>query len=530
MPIYSPQTGNPFEDATEVSSVEQQDFVLLNDGSDDLQKSAIANLPFASTAHGHEIDEITGLEIALSDKATINHGHPIADIDGLVSVLDGKASAIHSHSISDVTNLQTTLDDKVSSTTLANTVSVLQQTDTSLQNQINSNSTAIANKANKTVTDDLNTAVTALQQNDTNLQNQITANTNNLINKSDKGHTHQISDVSGLLEKLSFQWTRKNSNGELIYKTLVDTQNGDVILSIPSGVSANQEFEIKKIFSSNYCKVTGISKINGYTLQTGDILFFDDSLTQASTTKLIYIDNTVGWLSFPSTAFNTVKPLSLPTDKLKQLFYSGNISGLTDGQSIQTWIDPISGLNASQSSAANRPIYKANIFGNNTIPSVLFQGSQIFNVDYSWILNQRFTICIVERREVSTTDIPLIGNSTSPAGTFVAFYTDPNAISFSFSILNVRQLKNTTGAYTTPTTRMWCLSSNSREQSLWLNGTKVTVGTSALATAYASGLIGGNSSNRFAGHIPLLAFYLGDMTDTEIKAVLDAANQTFKVY
>jgi hypothetical protein len=123
MPIYSPQTGNPFEDATSVTSAAQQDFVLLGD---DLRKIAIANLPFASVAHEHAIDEITGLQIALDGKASANHEHPISGIDGLVSVLDGKASAIHSHLISDVTNLQTTLDDKVSSTTLANTVSVLQ--------------------------------------------------------------------------------------------------------------------------------------------------------------------------------------------------------------------------------------------------------------------------------------------------------------------------------------------------------------------------------------------------------------------
>lgn len=32
------------------------------------------------------------------------------------------------------------------------------------------------------------------------------------------------------------------------------------------------------------------------------------------------------------------------------------------------------------------------------------------------------------------------------------------------------------------------------------------------------------------GHVGLIAFYEGDMSDAEIKAISDAVNETFKVY
>ncbi|GAA6621585.1 hypothetical protein [Scytonema sp. NUACC26] len=404
--------------------------------------------------------------------------------------------------------------------------SVLEAEIESLQSQLSNTATTVSGLQNqinaKANSLDIANTVSGLQQTDTNLQGQI-------ANKSEVGHTHLPADITGLSQSLSLQWTRRNANSEMVLKTLVDTSNGDLILSVPTNVTNNQEFEIKKIFASNYCRITGISKINGYSVNLNDLLFFDDALTQASTTKLIFIDSTIGWLSFPSSAFSKIQPLSLPTNKLKQLFYSGNISGIANGGTIQTWIDTISNLNASGGSAT-RPTLQTSIFGNNTIPGVLFNGSQWFQANLGWSNEGYITGCVVERRNSGATGLCCIGIGTTGANGFEMSYGTSGTTFYGRS-------RNITTAFTVPAydasnplTRIWTFSVNSRENSLWMNGNKVIVSTSNKPINSDNTYIGANAGFRYSGWMPLLALYSGDITDTEIKAISDAANQTFKVY
>jgi hypothetical protein len=74
----------------------------------------IADVPatFAPSAHGHALEDVTGLVSALAAKAATSHGHTISDVSGLQVELDDKADAAHGHSISDVTGLQSQLDGK----------------------------------------------------------------------------------------------------------------------------------------------------------------------------------------------------------------------------------------------------------------------------------------------------------------------------------------------------------------------------------------------------------------------------------
>lgn len=64
----------------------------------------------------HPISSITGLQVALDDKAPTGHTHSVSDVSGLQASLDSKASSVHTHAIVDVTGLQTALDSKASTT------------------------------------------------------------------------------------------------------------------------------------------------------------------------------------------------------------------------------------------------------------------------------------------------------------------------------------------------------------------------------------------------------------------------------
>lgn len=76
----------------------------------------LSNKPtsMAPTAHTHAQSEITGLETALSGKASSTHTHAQSDITGLATALSGKAASSHTHAQSDITGLETALAGKAS--------------------------------------------------------------------------------------------------------------------------------------------------------------------------------------------------------------------------------------------------------------------------------------------------------------------------------------------------------------------------------------------------------------------------------
>lgn len=80
--------------------------------------AARAALGAAAATHAHAIADVTNLQTTLNGKAATSHSHVISDVSGLQTALDGKqatgsyASAVHTHAIADVTGLQTALDGK----------------------------------------------------------------------------------------------------------------------------------------------------------------------------------------------------------------------------------------------------------------------------------------------------------------------------------------------------------------------------------------------------------------------------------
>jgi hypothetical protein len=73
---------------------------------------------FPPESHTHPTSAVTGLDTALSGKASTTHTHSISDTTGLQTALDGKqaagsyAAATHTHATSDVTGLDTALSGK----------------------------------------------------------------------------------------------------------------------------------------------------------------------------------------------------------------------------------------------------------------------------------------------------------------------------------------------------------------------------------------------------------------------------------
>lgn len=77
-------------------------------------KVPTAQLPdTASAEHTHDIEDVTGLNDALSGKSATGHKHTTSDITDFSTEMAKKADTSHTHEITNVTGLQTKLDNIV---------------------------------------------------------------------------------------------------------------------------------------------------------------------------------------------------------------------------------------------------------------------------------------------------------------------------------------------------------------------------------------------------------------------------------
>lgn len=65
-----------------------------------------------------DIVDVSGLTLALSEKAEVGHTHPMSDVTGLDTALNGKANTQHTHNMSDVNGLASALSSKADVTEL----------------------------------------------------------------------------------------------------------------------------------------------------------------------------------------------------------------------------------------------------------------------------------------------------------------------------------------------------------------------------------------------------------------------------
>lgn len=70
----------------------------------------------ANVEHSHETNDVTGLQDALDSKASLAHTHPTSDVTGLDGALAGKSDNGHKHVSADVTDLNDKLDAKANVT------------------------------------------------------------------------------------------------------------------------------------------------------------------------------------------------------------------------------------------------------------------------------------------------------------------------------------------------------------------------------------------------------------------------------
>lgn len=73
----------------------------------------------------HPIGAITGLQLALDDKANTLHNHTISQVTGLQSALDEKADSTHTQPISSILGLQDELNNKAAASSVTNLESTL---------------------------------------------------------------------------------------------------------------------------------------------------------------------------------------------------------------------------------------------------------------------------------------------------------------------------------------------------------------------------------------------------------------------
>lgn len=134
--------------------------------------------------------KITTLGESLNNKADKVHTHEIADVNELQTVLDNKASLEHSHAITDVANLQEKLDGKSDTGHVHDITEVTDLVDT--LNGLRLDLDAI----------DL-TQLTSFEISQVNNLQSVLDTLNNLVvNKAEEQHTHDASDVTGILEEV----------------------------------------------------------------------------------------------------------------------------------------------------------------------------------------------------------------------------------------------------------------------------------------------------------------------------------------
>lgn len=154
----------------------------------------------APLSHGHQIDDVGGLQEALDEKAITTHTHELGDVIGLQGAINGKAEASHTHTMVNITDLQGALNEKAP---LSHNHAIADVTE--LQTNLDNLQTAINGKAASNHT---HTAanVTDLQA---------------LLNgKANSSHTHAKSNITGLdsdLNTINGNITTINKNISELY-------------------------------------------------------------------------------------------------------------------------------------------------------------------------------------------------------------------------------------------------------------------------------------------------------------------------
>lgn len=235
---------------------------------------------------------------------------------------------------------------------------------------------------------------------------------------------------------------------------------------------------------------------------------------------LIYPRGPRGGVRVPGYVSGIAPPAAQPPPtNLLQWFDAGSIVGLTDGQALTTWTDKQSGWNATQSTAANKPLYKTNIL--NGLPGVLFDGSNDWmGSTFGTWGSTLGTVYIVAT--ITDTFYTIYGWRTdeywyydathSYLGTFRNVRLNNVAISWPGTGAHVITIQSSTTSYTVWRDRSSIYSGTAS----WGIGAGVTLGV-----AGAGGGDGGTTNSWFSGHIHEILAYNTDHSAAQRAAIWD---------
>ncbi len=296
---------------------------------------------------------------------------------------------------------------------------------------------------------------------------------------------------------------------------------GNINISLSSSLPG--EIELKRKDGTKQVSLSGINKINGVPITPNEEVLL---LHSKYSTKLIYIDSTIGWLSIPSEDISVISPLRLPTTNLIQKFYAFDINA-TENAKIPTWIDTVSGLNATQSDTNSQAIYKPSIF--NSLPGVFFTGNAFYGTDLNYLANKRYTVALVEARgttsqayafgqdNANTNQALHIGYRNNTSFTLAQFSNDLNALIEGYTSI----LKPT----------IWVVSNSSRGKEIWRNNIKIASNNNIdNLSVGTNGRLGRATNVNYQGYLGLVATWIEEKTTQEIQNIFSAINSTFRIY
>lgn len=300
---------------------------------------------------------------------------------------------------------------------------------------------------------------------------------------------------------------------------IVDTPR-DVEITLSEDIPEKTEIKIKRIREDNNLSIAGLSKIKSEDISADSqvkIKFTESFIT------LIYINNSIGWLIFPESSFSVSAPLFLPADGLIQLFDASSIEA-DDGDRIALWEDLVGERDAIQPDSSYQPEYKELVFNGGTKAGIFFVALQEFEVDFSYLANQKYTIAVVEIRTYSgqnyflgTTNRLHIGYRTATDFTFAQYGDDLDA---SIDPYDSNQ----------PAT-LWLICNSSRGKEIYKNGTLIDFSTSVSDLPESKdGRIGSALGSGYDGYIGLVAVWLGEKSHSDLDDINVAVNQAFGVY
>ena len=245
--------------------------------------------------------------------------------------------------------------------------------------------------------------------------------------------------------------------------------------------------------------------------------------------KFIYIDADLGWLAINLNGLEVFyeSQLLLPQLGLKDFFYAHNLQQ-EDNSLVPIW------AKARQGDVAKQPVFKKNIFAENTIPSVFFNGDSFLNIDLTYLGQTKYAIVVVEARTSAKSNNYFLGNDT--------VYGDGDNQNLHLGYKFDTELKFGQYANDLPlplpgysgfSPQIWIFNNNSAGHAIWRNSKKEAFNTNTQnLIAGHPGVIGKRhfESDTYIGHLGLIAIYTGDKSDIEIQEIFNAVNTIFKIY